>query len=418
MDSIEVVDVKTEAMPGFKRRSAEVVKTKNAIRQSLGRLHFDIPDCFDLPPEHDMEPFLLATAMFAMQENVPLVLDGWVSAHLLAQMTEFGETWHCWLPQKYYPLVIKTKTDVSLPSQNLQPLKAVCAFSGGVDATYAAYHAYKNPKRGLNLSFGIIAHGLDIPLADDERFNRAFELAQSTLADIDLPLHTIRTNARELWPHDWFECHGPVLASCLHWLKQHVSYGIIGSAEPYNTLINGVGSNPVTDPLLSSPGFHLMHYGAAKDRTAKVGYFAKWQKGVQNLRVCWQNNTHELNCGVCTKCLFSKMNFLVQGLPVPDCFRNKEVKPSQIITMNFYSPYVRHEWNRLFKAAMHQNMTWPLIAAIGIKLMRGYYLYKVKMPVVQCLKGFYRPIYAGFKVKWPQVAIKTAKQQPAVLTAR
>ncbi len=52
--------------------------------------------------------------------------------------------------------------------------RIVC-FSGGIDACYTVYEHYiKNRgRRNVDIATGILIHGFDIPLSDENRFKRA-----------------------------------------------------------------------------------------------------------------------------------------------------------------------------------------------------------------------------------------------------
>jgi hypothetical protein len=84
----------------------------------------------------------------------------------------------------------------------------------------------------------------------------------------------------------------------------------------YGCLALPWGSNPVTNPFLASDTFGVVTDGAGFSRCEKARLIAAFPAVKDKLRVCWagplKGQTGE-NCGICEKCLRTKMNFLSNG---------------------------------------------------------------------------------------------------------
>lgn len=107
----------------------------------------------------------------------------------------------------------------------------------------------------------------------------------------------------------------------MHNYSHEFSYGLVGSSEPYNGLVLPWGSNPATDYLLSGSFFRIVHDGAGFSRTQKVEEIAKNTTASKVVKVCWEGKQTFRNCGVCEKCMRTRLNFLAIGVSNPECFK-------------------------------------------------------------------------------------------------
>jgi bacterioferritin-associated ferredoxin len=76
----------------------------------------------------------------------------------------------------------------------------------------------------------------------------------------------------------------------------------------------------ITDPLLSSLSFAIVHDGAEQHRVGKARALAAWPEALRNLRVCWAGRSADTNCGRCEKCVRTILEFRAAGVPCPPCF--------------------------------------------------------------------------------------------------
>lgn len=279
----------------------------------------------DQPPDWDpadLEPFAIALVMAAMREGRDLLIDGAVSPRLLAGLEEWVGHWARLRPDRYHRIALRLSTPDRPPPRcpPASPQVAVLAFSGGVDARYSLWRHHRGvvQHRRRQLVAAVIVQGLDLPLNHSEAFATAQAEARLSLEPLGLPLLPVRTNLRPLTGAGIDEAHGAVLVACLQLLKARAGTALLGSSEPYDDLVPGWGSSPLTDPLLSSDSLQVVHDGAEDDRCDKIRLLARWPDSTANLRVCFR---YELargrNCLRCEKCLRTIAGFAVQGLPVP-----------------------------------------------------------------------------------------------------
>ncbi len=304
--------------------------------KTVGRLWFRIPEIHKESLSDNLDHFVLGSLFRAMEEGAEILAEGPVSSSLLRNLEEFTAAWAHWLPGKYRDISISAATECE--PENAGKSGAIAAFSGGVDAAFTVYrhHAGSAGRLTRKIEAGMLAHGFDIPLDQPEIFDNASGKARAMVESLGLELVPVSTNFREI-NGNWNETHGAAVASCLMLLQGRYSSGLIGSTEPYGALILPWGSNPITDPLLGSDSFEIVHDGAAYTRSEKIALIADWQEALRYLRVCWQGEIKDRNCGKCEKCIRTILNFRLLGRDLPECFE-KDATDSDILRLKGLTP--------------------------------------------------------------------------------
>lgn len=341
---------------------------RNLFGDAEIQLWFELPRSISIPDDNDCDSYLLCIIMDAMKQGKKIHVQGSVSALLLSNLVEFQSAWQKWLPHTYAQVEITVE---SLREKETFGVKgAMCAFSGGVDATFSLWRHYAKlwGHRSQTIKLAAMVHGFDIPLKSENEFANAFRNAQSTLNDLDIPLIPLKTNYREFSKVQWEHVFSCALVAALGNLKSMADVCLVGSGQPYDALVFPWGSNPITDPLMSSDDVSVIYDGASHSRTEKVKTILDWEKGVQNLRVCWQGDAKDSNCGHCEKCVRTKLNFLAVGAEIPTCFPTSDIcEDIKRITLN--NAAQRGEWKQLIDYASKQGISaeWMLLAKALLK---------------------------------------------------
>ena len=151
-------------------------------------------------------------------------------------------------------------------------------------------------------------------------FESAFRRAETILSSLGVPLIPVVTNVRHI-EHAWDDMMSAGVASCLALLQSQARTGLVPAEFAYH-LVPRWGAHPLTDPLLSSDSFRIVHDGAGFTRPEKIETIADWPEALANLRVCWAGTHRDRNCGRCSKCVRTIMAFRAVGLPLPPCFEH------------------------------------------------------------------------------------------------
>lgn len=360
---LEPLSLKT--IEGTHIRQCNVIDSFNEESQNLW---FQFDEAITPPKDNDCDTYLMSAIMDAMKTNRDIHVKGSVSAQLLSNLVEYQSVWQKWLPDTYNHVDV-TCDDIRKNEQKQS--SAIAAFSGGVDATFTAWRhtQTKWSHRSKNIHSCALVHGFDIPLSDDGAFNNVADRSTKTLEDIGLKLQIVKTNFREISKVNWEHSHSCALAAALSNFKAHVGYCLIGSTYAYDALTIPWGSNPITDHLLSSNDFEVIHDGASHSRTEKVQEIAEWDVGCRNLRVCWQGEHNDRNCGRCEKCLRTRLNFLAVGHDVPHCFPKSDII-EDMKRIRITKEGVRSDWVSIYKYAKNKSISEPWVAQIPSAIKR------------------------------------------------
>lgn len=314
------------------------------------------------------DAFLLASLLMLMEAGHNVHIHGRITSKLLVNLDELQTAWARWEPSKYKIIGITADT-ILTTTQTDGP--AISAFSGGVDASHTVFDVVNN-RPLIDLKACLFVHGFDIAVDNHLDYASARSRGEKMLADFNLDSIGLKTNFKSL-PQSWGDSFGLAVASCLALFQDKYTVGLIGSSEPYDELILPWGSNPVTDHLYSTGMMDMRHYGAGASRTDKMKDLLDWPAALQYLRVCWQGERGDLNCGRCEKCIRTYLNFKAVGASKLDCF---ECIPgrSAVRNMHVASRPQLNELKSIVKyaerAGMHESWLTDLRVAIAINSVR------------------------------------------------
>jgi hypothetical protein len=289
---------------------------------------------FDFVGEVFPEPFVLdgfvnAVIFYAMGSNQDIHVDGRMTRSALLNLATFQEAWCRWKPDVYQPIKIEPRSIIDDPPR--AKAQSIAAFSGGADAIFTAL---RHAGDQFALNSVMLVHGFDVPIDRAEQFDQLVERVQPLLRRLNLRSRVVRTNIAELRLQNWHDSFLAQLSCCLHNYSHEFRFGLAGSGETYDALVLPYGQNPCTDYLLSGDGFSIVHDGAAFSRTEKIAIIAKDPVATKAIKVCWEAADLSTNCGICEKCVRTRLNFKAVGIDNPSCFAG-EITSDQIRRIGF-----------------------------------------------------------------------------------
>ena len=275
---------------------------------------------FDFLGESFPEPYVLdgfvnAVIFHAMASGQDIRVDGRMTRAALLNLATFQEAWCRWKPGVYKP--VRIEPQALIDDAPRAPARSIAAFSGGADAIFTALRHAGDP---YALESVMLVHGFDVPLDRPDQFGRLVERVRPFLDHLKLRPRIVRTNIAELRLQDWLDSFLAQLSCCLHGYAHEFRFGLTGGGEPYDALVLPWGQNPCTDYLLSGDGFAIVHDGAAYSRTEKIAAIARDPIATRAIKVCWESADLSTNCGVCEKCVRTRLNFKAVGVDEPSCF--------------------------------------------------------------------------------------------------
>ncbi|MDR5701483.1 hypothetical protein [Agromyces aerolatus] len=288
--------------------------------------------------------YVISSTMHWMHKGGRVHIHGRVTHELLRNLEEWQAVWLRWRPDAYHHVIFSADEVVN---RSPQSTRAIAAFSGGLDAMFTlARHSLGNAGwQSQDIRAVLMVQGFDIPLSEPEQFERAIQRAREVAARFDRPVLSASSNFREL-DQKWEDAHALGIAAALHLVAPEYGIGLIGSGKPYDELRLPWGSSPLTDHLLSSGLQTEVHDGAGSSRTEKALVLQQVPELVKHLRVCWQGELHDRNCGRCEKCLRTYWNLRASGVE-PSCFTEVQKNPMTVIT----GPRGIAEWESILRAA-------------------------------------------------------------------
>jgi len=281
------------------------------------------------PEAFVLDGFVNAVIFHAMGTRQDIRVDGRMSRSALLNLATFQEAWCRWKPHVYQQVGIEPQSIVDDPPR--AEARSIAAFSGGADAIFTALR-HADDEYALNSV--MLVHGLDVPTARADQFGKLLERQRPLLDRLKLRPRVVRTNLAELKLQNWLDSFLAQISCCLHSYSHEFRFGLTGGGEPYDELVLPWGQNPCTDYLLSGDGFSIVHDGAAFSRTEKIALIAQDPVATGAIKVCWEAPDLSTNCGVCEKCVRTRLNFKAVGIDRPACF-DGEITPAQIRAIHF-----------------------------------------------------------------------------------
>ncbi|MBK3734332.1 hypothetical protein GAY29_14740 [Azospirillum brasilense] len=321
------IGVEETASGGLVRRT--VLLSEDGTRRRH-RVVYEFEEPAGTAADRPMDGTVMAVLFHAMERGLPVHVHGPLTRTALHNIDALQGVWRRWRPDRYRTVEIipERVVDRNAPKPGR---RAIAAYSSGLDSTFTIlrHRLLLPPERRHTVGALLMVHGFDVELDRAEDFERLVERTRPFRDLVGLELRVVRTNSKELHLQNWQDSHAAELAACLHLHEAEFEFGLIGSTKPYDALVIPYGTTPIADHLLSGDGFSIVHDGAAYSRTEKAAAVAAYPEAVGSLRVCWEGAQQFRNCGVCEKCVRTRMNFAAAGVLAPDCF-DGPLDPSRI----------------------------------------------------------------------------------------
>jgi hypothetical protein len=246
---------------------------------------------------------LAACLMPAMRSGGTLVLSDPVSPRVLRTQREFQAIQRAWSLDWAFGDPPLREVEVLAPTQVPPPARegrVAAFFSGGVDSWAAILD---NP----DVTDLVFVRGIDIlpRLAHQEGLADEVEARlREAAAALDLPLHVVETNLRDLsdplvrW-EVFCACANVTIALFLAPLFERV---LIAGDTDYETQ-PAIGPSRLVDQLWSTERLEVVDEGGRRNREQRLRAIVDHPVVQSSLRVCWENPGGAYNCGICTKCV-------------------------------------------------------------------------------------------------------------------
>jgi hypothetical protein len=326
-------------------------------------------------------PFLVACVSPALHYGEQRInIDGevcpWLADNLTTMMAYFNH-WY-WYDQGRRPGdTVKIEAKHHVRHDSPRKPRVGSFFSGGVDSLYTLYKNKATIPEGHpgRISDAIFVHGFDFGNRPDrgteedafEYFIKEFEpLLQEVKVNV-IPVWTnvsaLGTNSTDFWLREFM---GPAMGAVAHALSGKLTDVLVSSSHDLYHLCPW-GSHPLIEPRLSSFSLHVYHEAERVRRIDKVRALMEWQATLEHVRVCFFGGIGRLNCGVCEKCVRTKLELLcADKLRSIRAFENTNVNFRLILRCMNATPTRVAFYDELIHALPNAGYT-SLALAVAIK---------------------------------------------------
>lgn len=274
----------------------------------------------------------------AMRLGKNLHIAGVGSRQVAANALRMSEIWESWVPGHFSAVQVSfDHYELPRESSSAEP-GSLFFYSGGVDSTYSLLARRTEGKKQSLLTI----HGMDYKQDDDERFAALVEKTKVFARTVGEETILVKTNARAVYKKHRVnpEC-GEVAfifnLSGAGFLFSE-SFGELCIAADYSLaqeyLAHPYGSNSATNPLFASGTTGLVTCDTTVTRFDKAAILASAPDALAALSFCKRYKIRPHNCGLCQKCLRTKLMFLGSTGQIPDIFQVRDIPKHWIRTFD------------------------------------------------------------------------------------
>lgn len=298
----------------------------------------------------------------AMRLDMDLHICGRGSPTTALNARRISEIWQSWLPRHL------SRTEVSFSEEGRRDEPAsdreLVYLSGGLDA---AYTALKRLANGRSQDV-ITIQGMDYTLDDEARFH--------ALVAKTAPLAELLSGRRIIVKSDAYSLYERVELN----LKRHhlghifaLAGGGFVHAHGYNRLVLAAdelldgqfltfpwGSNSATNFLFDDGSTRLCSDSEDIARSEKIALVRGSEIALKSLSFCWNRKVQPQNCGICKKCLRTKLLFLAVTGGVPPIFSVDEIPTNWAERLRYKEPGGLHAVHEIFNEGLASGY-WSLI---------------------------------------------------------
>ncbi len=356
-----------------------------SVSRASQRIEFRVPST-GLPMRLHAAPFVLAAAVPAMAAGEtriasklpldPVLVEGIPSALAIIKhwCRDMSAAWT--LPT----LECAVEAHVALPGR-----ATASFFSGGVDATFTVLRNHTIIPAGTRgrITHALTVFGLDLGYRADRDDRPAYRqfLASATpwLESRGVAIVPVETNLRQLDSRSGFwgrAFNGFALSALAQLFPDALEQVHIGtSGESLSESVQFPwGSHPVLHPYLSSSEVQGRSPYVEFSRLQRLALIANDRGARRQLRVCFASRDGALNCGVCEKCVRTRLGLLLCEADTQLGFTGPPVTPEVIARVSITSVLGQAEHEELRDALRAKGMLE--LAAAEDDLIRRWLRYE------------------------------------------
>lgn len=305
---------------------ATVIQEKDRTEVTIGKkvLVFSGSRIDDhIPETHDH--LIPSLAALSMTHDIHIDFEAVIYKETLEWIEHFRRMWSGWGIPQVHELGLTVSQVIE--SGHPKPSGGILCLSGGVDSLYASFEALEH-----GYTHSLLVAGADYPESTCEGFRQLYGRVHEISRNLGLNLVTVETNLRQLGIN-WRYFHTSLLSTCLGYAGTSLGRGGISADNMIDQDFDRHpwGNNHAVTGALSMENFKIDFLGTDRRRSGKLKYILSNRNDlVDYLSVCYENTREARNCGVCRKCINTKLHFIAAGFEYEKYFKSA-VSPVPVI---------------------------------------------------------------------------------------
>lgn len=279
----------------------------------------------------------------AMKMKKNLHINGAGTETTVENAKKMSQIWASWMPSHFSDVEVTFDTIVS---SNVEEESyrddSVCFYSGGVDSTYCIANKAVIENKKLSL---LTVHGMDYAYDDHSKFDYFIEKTTPFVEQYGKERIFIRTNAYSVYnkykvnTKKHHVSHIFTLAGCGFLYSGHFKNIVIAADYRIDQqfMVYPWGSNSATNFLFDDGISKLVTENDDVTRAEKLPYFLGSDVMLSSLTFCVDKKSRPHNCGLCAKCIRTKLMFMAATGDIPDIFKNRDVNKNSFQSLKVKS---------------------------------------------------------------------------------
>ena len=278
-------------------------------------------------PEIENHDFAVWALMpLAMLHNVNLKIEGRVSERAIASAELISNIWEKWRPAIFHR--VRISADETFGERE-QSGRALTFFSGGVDSTYSARRSLSE---GGEKSDFLSLHGMDYRYEDQENFDQLLRKTRSFTEAHFEKAHVVRTTLGHVYFRHFYQeeirrsFSVYMMMACASFYNGYDQYRVASDMRlDQQYWCHPYGNSTATNRLIRSANADLLPVHDDVTRPDKLRYLHDAGLDLTTLSVCPDKAVQPMNCGICGKCIRTKVMFQALMGKVPEIFLDRSI---------------------------------------------------------------------------------------------
>jgi hypothetical protein len=316
-----------------------VARSGNTVSLLIGEDVLSVQVHASIPMNATNNDFAVWYALpIAMRLGKNLHIEGVGSRQATANALRMSEIWETWLPGHFSTVQVSFDHYEDPRENSAADPGTLVFYSGGVDSTFSLLARLKEGKQQTLLT----VHGMDYKQDDDKRFAALVEKTKVFSRTAGEESILVKANARDIYKKHRVNPESGEVAFIFNLSGAGFlfseRFGQVCIAADYTLaqeyLAHPYGSNSATNPLFASGTTSLITCDTTVSRFDKAAILATAPDALAALSFCKRYKFRPHNCGLCQKCLRTKLMFLGATGQIPDIFHARDIPKRWIKTFD------------------------------------------------------------------------------------